>query len=430
MGAGLTVAGWLGFVPGSAFGEMWSPGAEVNAMSEIAINLVPAAGRPAALAGRVPGGRAESGERGVGAAGHEAENYAGRDRAQVQGPAVRGRKEASGESVAVQGRAGSAGGGAVARGREVIRLEAAALALLAEGLDARFAAACDLLLAVRGRVVVCGMGKSGHVGRKIVATLAATGTPALFLHPAEAAHGDLGMVARGDVLLVLSNSGVTAELRPVLAYGHKLGVPIIGICGRRVSPLCDQADVALVLPAVPEACAANMAPTTSTALQLAMGDALAMAVMDMRGVSAQGLQALHPGGAIGLALTPVRDLMHGRADLPLVLADADMAEVISVMTRHRFGIAGVVDADGGLVGVISDGDLRRHFTRLPHATAAQVMTSPPRCVACDMAGADVLLFLNDAKITGAFVTDRRGAARPNRPLGFIHIHDLLQFGLN
>ncbi len=288
------------------------------------------------------------------------------------------------------------------RGREVIRIEMEALGELEAALDENFAAACEMILAAQHRVVVTGMGKSGHIGRKIAATLAATGTPAIFLHPSEAAHGDLGMVVPGDVLIVLSNSGNTSELRPVLTYARRLGIRVIGMASGRLSMVMEFADIHLFLPRIREACAANVAPTSSTVLQLALGDALAMTVMDMRGVTLNGLRALHPGGSIGLRLTPVAELMHGPGQMPLVGTDTNMPDVISVITRQRFGLAGVVDTRGDLVGVISDGDLRRHFAQMQTARACDVMTSPPHSLASDMMVADVLKVMNDAKITAAF----------------------------
>lgn len=317
----------------------------------------------------------------------------------------------------------------LARGREVIRMEAEALALLGDALDDGFVAACRAILGCSRQVVVTGMGKSGHIGRKLAATFAATGTPCTFIHPAEAAHGDMGMLAPGDVLVVLSNSGNTAELRAVLTYARRLGVPVIGVAASAGSLVMEMADVRLLLPGLREACAANVAPTTSTALQLALGDALALAVMDLRGVRAERLRALHPAGSIGLRLTPIAELMHGADRLPLVGAQARMPDVISRMTSGRFGLAGVTDEAGRLVGVITDGDLRRHFDGLAHATAAEVMTRAPRTIPADMLGADVLRFLNENKITAAFVVDRRDGEPPARPVGIVHIHDLVRFGI-
>ena len=319
--------------------------------------------------------------------------------------------------------------GILDRGRQVIRLEAEALEELADSLDDTFVAACEALLTAGRRVVVTGMGKSGHIARKIAATLAATGTPALFLHPAEAAHGDLGMLTPGDVLLVLSNSGNTVELRAVLEYARKLGTQVIGVVSRRESLVNDFADIVLCLPRIREACAANMAPTTSTTLQLALGDALAMAVMDMRGVSKTQMRALHPAGTIGLRLTPISELMHGKDELPLITSQTGMPDAISVITSCRFGLVGVIDDKGALSGVITDGDLRRNFDKLQTAVACEVMTRAPKSIPSDMLAGDALLYLNDNKITAAFVVNRLDALHPARPVGIVHIHDLLKHGL-
>lgn len=315
------------------------------------------------------------------------------------------------------------------RGREVINLEAQALNLLANSLDEGFAAACEVILGTRRQLVVTGMGKSGHVARKIAATFAATGTPAIYVHPGEAAHGDLGMIDDGDVVLVLSNSGNTAELRAILTFARQRGIPVIGVASRRNSLVFDLADIALLLPPVREACAVNVAPTTSTTMQLALGDALAMTVMDMRGVSKNHLRALHPAGSIGLALAPVSEIMHGADRLPLVSEDAGMPEAISVMTSGCFGLAGVIDRTGTLVGIITDGDLRRRFGVLTTAFAREVMTQAPKVIPADMPAGEALVFLNDNKITAAFVVEDAEVG-PRLPLGIIHIHDLLRHGLN
>lgn len=319
---------------------------------------------------------------------------------------------------------------AVARGKEVVRIEAEALALLEDAIDHNFLAACQLIIDTPRQLVVTGMGKSGHIARKIAATFAATGTPAIFVHPGEAAHGDMGMLAKGDALLVLSNSGNTSELRPILNYAHTSGIPIIGVASREASLVIELAEVPLLLPNVREACAVNVAPTTSTTLQLALGDALAMTVMDLRGISKTSLRALHPGGAIGLQLTPVRELMHDAQRLPLVQDTTSMHEAVLVITRGCFGLAGVINAQGALIGVITDGDLRRHFDELHTANAAQVMTPTPKTLSAELPADEALLFLNDAKITAAFILDTPGADGIARPVGIIHIHDLLRFGLN
>lgn len=312
------------------------------------------------------------------------------------------------------------------RGIAVVELEASALFELARSLDESFIAACKMIHGAKGRVVVTGMGKSGHIGRKLAATFAATGTPANFVHPAEAAHGDLGMLTVGDILVVISNSGNTAELRAFLHYADSLGVDVIGIASRADSLVITRATVGLCLPNVREACPANIAPTTSTTVQLALCDALAMAVMDMRGFTREGMAALHPGGTIGLRNSPVSEIMHGKAMLPLVQRDSCMKDVIGVMTSRGFGIAGVVDATGSLVGVITDGDVRRHFDELHAATAADVMCLSPRTLDANVLIEEALHFLNEEKITCAFVVDRKQPVNAMVPIGVVHIHDFLR----
>lgn len=313
----------------------------------------------------------------------------------------------------------------LAYGREVVGLEAAALGKLVDALDEGFVRAVALMLRVPGRVVVSGMGKSGHIGRKIAATLASTGTPAIFVHPAEASHGDLGMLIDGDALLVLSNSGGTPELRSILARARALKIPVIAIAAQAGSPVMQQADVRLLLPRAREACPVNIAPTTSTAMMLALGDALAMAVMRARGVSRDRLQALHPGGTIGLRLTPVSAVMHVGRQMPLVAPDAPMRDVIVTMTAMSFGVAGVVDAAGHLIGVITDGDLRRHIDALMASTAGDVMTRGPVTIALDAMAEDAVALMNDNRITSLFVVD---PVQARLPVGLVHIHDFLRAG--
>ena len=312
-------------------------------------------------------------------------------------------------------------------GRQVIRAEIDALIQLEDYIDDNFATAVRLLESTKGRIVVTGMGKSGHVARKIAATFSATGSPAIFLHPAEAAHGDLGMVQAGDTLIVLSNSGSTPELTPVMHHCRGLRVRIIGMASRLDSPVMQAADVRLLLPQVREACPSNIAPTSSTAVMLALGDALAMALSNIRGVHRDSLKALHPGGAIGLRLLAVSEMMHGGASLPLVRRDTLMREVIMTMTSMGFGAAGVIDDDGRLVGVITDGDLRRHVGDLGDGIAADVMTAQPKTVPLDMLAEDALMIMNDCKITTVFVME---SDRPERPVGIVHIHDFVRYGLS
>ena len=315
------------------------------------------------------------------------------------------------------------------RGAEVIRAEAAALETLASSLDESFIMACEAILASRGRVVITGMGKSGHIGRKWAATMSATGTPAIYVHPAEAAHGDLGMLIPGDVLIVISNSGNTSELTAFLRYAKDIGVPVIGVASRRESLVMRNADIKLCLPAAREACHANIAPTTSTTMQLALGDAIAMAMMDLRGFSVDRMKALHPGGSLGLRLTPVREIMHSAGRVSLVGQSAPMRDVILTMTSMGFGIAGVVDPAGRLIGAITDGDLRRHFEDLHTATAEEIMTPNPITVDANMLAEEALELLNENKITGAFVIARDAPVNTNVPVGIVHIHDFVRLGL-
>jgi arabinose-5-phosphate isomerase len=313
------------------------------------------------------------------------------------------------------------------RGRQVLRAEIDALLQLEAYLDDNFAGAVRMLDATQGRIVVTGMGKSGHIARKMAATFAATGSPAIFIHPAEAAHGDLGMVQQGDTLIVLSNSGSTPELTPIMQHCRSMRIRIIGIASRLDSPVMQASDVRLLLPQVREACPSNIAPTSSTTMMLALGDALGMALMDLRGVARDNIKKLHPGGAIGLRLMAVSEMMHGGASLPLVRRDTPMREVIMTMTSMGFGAAGVVDDDGRLVGVITDGDLRRHVGDLGDGVAAAVMTRNPKTVPLGTLAEDALMIMNDCKITTVFVMEDE---RPDTPAGIVHIHDFVRYGLS
>ena len=309
-------------------------------------------------------------------------------------------------------------------GRRVIRREAEALGLLAETLDGTFADAVGLILSASGRVIVCGMGKSGHVGRKIAATLASTGTPAQFVHPAEASHGDLGMVTSGDVALVLSNSGETPELADIIAHTRRFGIPLIGVAGRAGSTLLRQADVALLLPNAPEACDQGIVPTTSTTMTLALGDALAIALMEHRRFTPDQFRVFHPGGKLGAKLATVAQLMHD--DPPLVPESQPMTETLLEMTRRGFGVVGVTDAAGRLAGIVTDGDLRRHMQGLLTHSAGEVMTAKPKTIAPDALAQQALALMQDRKITSLFVVDPAG---DGRALGLIHVHDCLRAGV-
>jgi len=312
---------------------------------------------------------------------------------------------------------------AVAVGRRVLRTEAEALGVLAEGLGRPFVNAVETLFRADGKIVCTGVGKSGHVGRKIAATLASTGAPALFVHATEASHGDLGMIGSGDVILALSKSGETRELSDVVAYAKRFSVPMIAITGAENSALGRAADIALVLPDAPEATPNVNAPTTSTTLQLALGDALAVALLERRGFTSREFGAFHPGGRLGAALKSVGDLMHGEDELPLVEAEAPMQGALIVMTERRFGVVGVVGADGRLLGVVTDGDLRRHMEGLLGHTAGEVMTLGPKTAAPQMLAAEALKIMNDSRITVLFVVE------DERPVGIVHVHDLLRAGV-
>lgn len=311
--------------------------------------------------------------------------------------------------------------------RSVLHTEAAGLHALAAGLSANFGAAVALLAGATGRVVVSGMGKSGLVARKIAATLASTGTPALFVHPAEASHGDLGMIVPGDAVLALSNSGETAELADLVGHSRRFGLPLVAITARAASTLAKAADVALTLPAAAEACPMGLAPTTSTTMQMALGDALAVALLTRRGFTAADFHQIHPGGRLGTRLRRVRDLMHAGDAMPLASADTPMDRALLTMTEKRFGCLGIVDPAGRLVGIVTDGDLRRAMG--PDLLARQVgtvMTSAPRTIGPDALAGEALHVMNavDRPITALFVVDAA-----TRPLGILHIHDLLRAGI-
>ncbi len=311
--------------------------------------------------------------------------------------------------------------------RAVLATEINGLRALSDSLDQEFTAAVDRLAGIAGRVVVSGMGKSGLVGRKIAATLASTGTPALFVHPAEASHGDLGMIVPGDGLIALSNSGETAELADLIGHARRFALPLIAITGRAGSTLARAADVALVLPAAREACPMGLAPTTSTTMQMALGDALAVALLTRRGFGAADFRQIHPGGRLGARLLRVRELMHGGDDLPLAGPGAVMAAALLVMNDKRFGCLGVVDSDGRLVGIVTDGDLRRAMgPALLEAEVGAIMTSAPRRIGPEALAAEALHAMNagDRPITALFVVDGE-----DRPIGILHIHDLLRAGL-
>jgi len=312
---------------------------------------------------------------------------------------------------------------AVAVGQRVLAAESRALTQLSETLDETFVKAVETLFAAKGRIVCTGIGKSGHVARKIAATLASTGAPAMFVHAAEASHGDLGMIGQGDVVLALSKSGEARELSDTLAYAKRFSIPIIAITAVTDSQLGRAADVLLLLPDAPEATAEVNAPTTSTTLQIALGDALAVALLERRGFTASDFRIFHPGGKLGAMLRTVGDLMHGAGELPLTPETAPMAQALLVMSEKRFGAVGVVAADGTLAGLITDGDLRRHMDGLMGHTAGEVMTRGAKTIAPGALAAEALKIMNELRITVLFVVDQ------DRPVGILHVHDLLRAGV-
>lgn len=298
-------------------------------------------------------------------------------------------------------------------------------AALAGELAAPFEAALEILRSVQGRVIVTGIGKSGHIGQKIAATFASTGTPAFFVHPSEASHGDLGMITPEDVLLALSWSGETVELTPIITFSRRFKVPLIAITSNGGSALGRSADVCLALPKVKEACPHGLAPTSSTTMQLVLGDALAIALLEARGFSARDFKVLHPGGSLGAQLKHVGDLMHKGDRLPLAAESEPMTRAILAMTAKSFGCLGVTAGDGRLIGIITDGDLRRHMgDALLAATAGQIMTKAPKTAVAEMLASSALEMMNAARITALFVVDAAG-----RPVGIVHVHDLLRAGV-
>jgi arabinose-5-phosphate isomerase len=309
--------------------------------------------------------------------------------------------------------------------RRVLETEGRGLATLAEALDARFAVALDTLAATQGRVVVTGMGKSGHIARKIAATLASTGTPAQYVHPAEASHGDLGNITREDSVLALSYSGETPELSDIVAFTRLRKIPLLCIVGRAGTTLDRAADVSLVLPNLVEACPLDLAPTTSSTVMLALGDAIAVALYERRGFSREDFHQLHPGGQLGKRFVKVADIMHPGEAMPLTGLDTPMADALLVMTKKSFGCVGIVAPDGKLVGIITDGDLRRHMGEaLLRRAAREVMTRDPKTVPPGLLAAQALALMNERAITSVFVVE------DGRPAGILHIHDCLRAGIS
>jgi len=312
---------------------------------------------------------------------------------------------------------------AVAIGRRVLSTEADALRTLADSLGEAFTRAVETMFNAKGRIVCTGMGKSGHVARKIAATLASTGAQAMFVHPAEASHGDLGMIGPDDVVLALSKSGEARELSDVIAYANRFSIPLIAMTAFEGSQLGRGGNIVLLLPDAPEATAEVNAPTTSTTLQIALGDALAVALLERRGFTASDFRVFHPGGKLGAMLRTVGDLMHGADELPLIGLAAPMPDALLVMSEKRFGAVGVVDDAGALAGLITDGDLRRHMDGLLTHSAGEVMTQAPRTITPGALAAEALKIMNDRRITVLFVVEA------GQPVGILHVHDLLRAGV-
>ncbi|MDA0996784.1 MAG: KpsF/GutQ family sugar-phosphate isomerase [Proteobacteria bacterium] len=308
--------------------------------------------------------------------------------------------------------------------RQVIDLEIAGLAALRDQLGQPFVDALDVFAETTGRIVVTGMGKSGHIARKIASTLSSTGTAALYVHPGEASHGDLGMITGEDALFALSNSGETLELAAMVDYCKRFEIPLVAMTAKAASTLADAADVSLVIPESAEACPLGLAPTTSTTVMLALGDAIAVALLERRGFSRDDFHALHPGGKLGRRLLKVRDIMHGGTELPLTRPEAPMSDALIEMTAKGFGCVGVVNKDGRFVGIVTDGDLRRHMSNdLTTRRVGDIMTSGAKSVHPDMLASEALHVMNERKITNVFVVE------DGRPAGVLHIHDCLRAGV-
>jgi len=316
----------------------------------------------------------------------------------------------------------------ISSARKVFDIESHGLALLKDSIGDAFVQAVNLMLNTKGRVIVSGMGKSGHVGQKIAATLASTGTPSFFVHPSEASHGDLGMLTKNDTLITISNSGESREMGDIISFSRRFGIPMIAITGCATSTMAQAADIVLLIPnkkEAPEACPLGMAPTTSTTTTIALGDALAVALLEMRGFTREQFHDRHPGGKLGNVLLKVSDVMAKGDEMPLVDPKMMMSDALVVMTEKSLGCLGVVDEKGILIGVITDGDLRRHMTAdIIVRSAADIMTKNPKTIPPTMLGTEAVGLMNTAKITNVFVVDADG-----KPLGLLHLHHLLQAGV-
>ncbi len=308
--------------------------------------------------------------------------------------------------------------------RDVLALEIAGLEALKASLGGEFGRAVDLLKGVKGKIIATGMGKSGHVARKIAATLSSTGAPAIFVHPGEASHGDLGMIARDDAILALSKSGETPEMSDLLAYAHRFSVPVVAITAGAKSTLAGAANATIIIPDAKEACGETRAPTTSTTMMMAIGDALAVALLRDKGFTAVDFHGFHPRGNLGAALRRVSDLMHGAEKLPLCISTAPLEDAVRILNMGGFGCVGLVDRDRKLVGILTDGDLRRAFGHVDQTTPVEsIMTKTPKTVTPETLAGDALALLSRGKITALFVTDA------GKPVGLLHVHDCLSTGV-
>jgi arabinose-5-phosphate isomerase len=310
--------------------------------------------------------------------------------------------------------------------RRVIRAEADALMALADAIDGSLADAVELILNAKGRIIISGIGKSGHIARKIAATLASTGTPAHFVHPAEASHGDLGMVTRGDVVLAISNSGEAPELANLIAYTQRFAIPLIGVTSRAESSPASQSDIVLLIPKLPEACGTGVVPTTSTTMTLALGDALCVAIKDHRAFTPDNFRDFHPGGKLGAQLSRVGDLMHKDDAIPLVGEKTPMSDTLLTISQKGFGVVGVLDDNGYLAGIVTDGDLRRNMAGLLDLNAGEVMTHAPGTIGPASLAEEAVNVMNERKITCLFVVDPNGS---RKVAGILHIHDCLRAGI-
>jgi arabinose-5-phosphate isomerase len=317
----------------------------------------------------------------------------------------------------------------MATARRVLETEAAALQKLALFLNDSFLEAIQLIAGAEGRVIVTGIGKSGHVGRKVAATFASTGTPAFFIHPAEASHGDMGMIVRGDVILAISNSGEARELLDIIEYAKRFAIPLIALTSGPESVLATKADVALLLPSVPEACPHGLAPTTSTTMALALGDALAVTLLERKGFTAKDYKIIHPGGKLGQQLMAVSDIMHTGDKVPLAHEDISMAAAIDIITEKGFGCIGLTDDAGVLSGIITDGDLRRHILSGTFPEKAKdLMTRNPKVAMHDMLVAEAMALMNDVKGSYRRILVLLVVDGERKPVGLLHIHDCLRAG--